>query len=715
MANGDTFDSTGLNQIFQALLDQANARGGETLAQNAVTDDIVKAIRDVVKDTGKITEKEVDKITKNLLGELRMMFGGNSALTNYVKIMTQLLKDMATSKKGLNETEMANRIIASLSNMFLASRDAKRSGTGQVYLDYESKTAKGSIGAQVLTQTFLRDKMTKIDLTIEKVLDFLNVNKNEEKTKRRQFAEDLVEGLSKSKFIGGAFQDLLRLGALFAGTFLKDKGPIGKALAVALIAGAPIIASAIAGALGRILGTLFSKSLALVANLIFTPIRWLGGRIATWVGQIITAIWTSKAVSTSSSVATSPVLLDQYGKPLQYTKSAPPKTTVVGKNLLRGGLAGMAVGMVSPLVAQGAVSAGVDPRLAHGASGLAQGAVWGATLGSLIPGLGTAVGAGIGAAVGGLAGIITGHYQKQEQIGQEQLGELKKQKSFWSNLKFWGNRDGNGKGVQIAQDGTAYFDGRLVTSGYGMRVHPTKGVVAMHHGIDVDYKEGEEVGAKAAGKVIFAGQQEGYGNVVVVQDSLGAKHTYAHLSEVNKKLLDKQVKKGQIIGKAGSTGDSTGPHLHYETTYEGQSMDPIGFHTAINSLNISDLKNQFKQEYAGSSMPGKKDLPFDEAYKSKEAEEYANKKVMAVIMETAAKSIKVSEATYDDIKDVGASGAEQAEVQWAKINKEFKDEAESNIIQTKNEKPLIDFPGTETCSKVLQNTLNVQQQAFQQR
>ena len=87
-----------------------------------------------------------------------------------------------------------------------------------------------------------------------------------------------------------------------------------------------------------------------------------------------------------------------------------------------------------------------------------------------------------------------------------------------------------------------------------------------------------------------------------------------------------------------------------------------------------------------------------------------------------AKSIRVEAAVTegvkkakDEIKDLTASASEQARAQWARINKEFKEDTEKQVIIPPDKQPLIDFPGTETCSKVLQNTINLQQQAYQQR
>ena len=277
--NGDIFDATGLKQIFQMLLDQSNGQP-ETLAKNAVTNDILKVIRDTAKDTSKVTEKELDKFSKTLLSELRSMFGGSAALTSYIKLMTELLKEMAANNKGtLNETQIANRVVAALSNAFQASYDAKRSGQGTVYINYDSSKAKGDPGAQKLISTFIPQHLVKINSTIEKVLDFWNEHKAGEKARQRRFVDDLVEGLAKSKWVGGVLMDLVKLASYFAANWLKQFGPIGKALAVGVIAAAPIIGEKIAGILvkaigglisgiGRMIGSVFKAGLLGIGTLI---------------------------------------------------------------------------------------------------------------------------------------------------------------------------------------------------------------------------------------------------------------------------------------------------------------------------------------------------------------------------------------------------------------------------------------------------------------
>jgi murein DD-endopeptidase MepM/ murein hydrolase activator NlpD len=115
-----------------------------------------------------------------------------------------------------------------------------------------------------------------------------------------------------------------------------------------------------------------------------------------------------------------------------------------------------------------------------------------------------------------------------------------------------------------------------MTSGFGVRVDPFLHGAAMHTGIDLRGEEGEPVRATAAGTVTHAGWSGGYGKMVEIDHGNGLATRYAHLSAVEVKVGDK-VRIGQALGKLGSTGRSTGPHLHYETRVEGEAVDPQKF------------------------------------------------------------------------------------------------------------------------------------------
>jgi murein DD-endopeptidase MepM/ murein hydrolase activator NlpD len=114
------------------------------------------------------------------------------------------------------------------------------------------------------------------------------------------------------------------------------------------------------------------------------------------------------------------------------------------------------------------------------------------------------------------------------------------------------------------------------TSGFGVRSDPFLGRPAMHTGLDFRAAMGDPVRATANGKVISSGWAGGYGRMVEVDHGNGLSTRYGHLSEINVKVGD-TIKIGQVIGAVGSTGRSTGPHLHYETRIDGDAVDPQKF------------------------------------------------------------------------------------------------------------------------------------------
>jgi murein DD-endopeptidase MepM/ murein hydrolase activator NlpD len=115
-----------------------------------------------------------------------------------------------------------------------------------------------------------------------------------------------------------------------------------------------------------------------------------------------------------------------------------------------------------------------------------------------------------------------------------------------------------------------------MSSPFGMRLDPFLGRPAIHTGIDLRGETGEPVHATAAGKVSIAGREGGYGNMVEINHGNGLATRYGHLSEIDVKV-GQTVRIGETIGKIGSTGRSTGPHLHYETRINGEAVDPQKF------------------------------------------------------------------------------------------------------------------------------------------
>jgi murein DD-endopeptidase MepM/ murein hydrolase activator NlpD len=115
-----------------------------------------------------------------------------------------------------------------------------------------------------------------------------------------------------------------------------------------------------------------------------------------------------------------------------------------------------------------------------------------------------------------------------------------------------------------------------MTSGFGVRTDPFLRSPAMHTGLDFRADPGEPARATAAGVVTHAGWNGGYGRMVEVDHGNGFATRYAHLSAIDVEV-GQTIRIGQIVGRVGSTGRSTGPHLHYETRVDGDPVDPQKF------------------------------------------------------------------------------------------------------------------------------------------
>ena len=116
----------------------------------------------------------------------------------------------------------------------------------------------------------------------------------------------------------------------------------------------------------------------------------------------------------------------------------------------------------------------------------------------------------------------------------------------------------------------------MLTSSYGYRRDPFNGHAAFHAGLDFPGRYGQPITAAADGKVSYVGQRQGYGNVVEVEHGNGIMTRYAHLSGFASRVGQK-VARGDTVGRMGSTGRSTGTHLHFEVRLNGQAVNPRPF------------------------------------------------------------------------------------------------------------------------------------------
>ena len=136
------------------------------------------------------------------------------------------------------------------------------------------------------------------------------------------------------------------------------------------------------------------------------------------------------------------------------------------------------------------------------------------------------------------------------------------------------------------------FAGTYITSSYGYRLHPIQGIYKYHAGIDIgNAGYGAPVLAAADGVVVYAGIMSGYGNCVMISHGNNIVTLYGHgqtiLTEVGK-----EVKQGEVIMAVGSTGISTGPHLHFEVRVEGKAVDPLPYLDGT----VSKLKDEYSND-----------------------------------------------------------------------------------------------------------------------
>lgn len=142
--------------------------------------------------------------------------------------------------------------------------------------------------------------------------------------------------------------------------------------------------------------------------------------------------------------------------------------------------------------------------------------------------------------------------------------------------------DDKSRRTRIFQDGELVktFDqpirGARLSSSFGLRKHPIHGYVRMHSGVDFAADHGAVVVATQVGTIKFMGKRSGYGHVVELDHGNNIQTLYAHLSAVNEALqVGQRVAAGSEIGRAGSTGTSTAPHLHYEIHVDGKPVSPL--------------------------------------------------------------------------------------------------------------------------------------------
>ena len=161
--------------------------------------------------------------------------------------------------------------------------------------------------------------------------------------------------------------------------------------------------------------------------------------------------------------------------------------------------------------------------------------------------------------------------------------------------------DQNGKSLQqkagFNTEPVAYT---RISSPFGYRVHPVLHTVRMHTGIDYAAPTGTPIKAAADGEVIFKGWKGGYGNTVMIRHANGVETLYGHMSAFSP--ADGRVRAGEVIGFVGTTGRSTGPHLHYEARVNGQPVNPTTVALPTPKLTPTNMAAFRKQQKDASTM-----------------------------------------------------------------------------------------------------------------
>ena len=161
--------------------------------------------------------------------------------------------------------------------------------------------------------------------------------------------------------------------------------------------------------------------------------------------------------------------------------------------------------------------------------------------------------------------------------------------------------DQNGKSLQQKEgfntEPVAYT---RISSPFGYRVHPVLHTVHMHTGIDYAAPTGTPIKAAADGEVIFKGWKGGYGNTVMIRHANGVETLYGHMSAFSP--ADGRVRAGEVIGFVGTTGRSTGPHLHYEARVNGQPVNPTTVALPTPKLTPTNMAAFRKQQKDASTM-----------------------------------------------------------------------------------------------------------------
>lgn len=158
------------------------------------------------------------------------------------------------------------------------------------------------------------------------------------------------------------------------------------------------------------------------------------------------------------------------------------------------------------------------------------------------------------------------------KIGKKKKKELYRFKNSKGSVSYFSHKGSSARRTLLRTP----VDGARITSRYGRRKHPILGYTKKHKGVDFGAKRGTPVYSAGSGVVNYAGWRGSYGKYVRVRHNGTYQTAYAHLSKIARGMRNgKKVRQGQVIGYVGSTGRSTGPHLHYEVLKNGSQINPL--------------------------------------------------------------------------------------------------------------------------------------------
>jgi murein DD-endopeptidase MepM/ murein hydrolase activator NlpD len=182
-----------------------------------------------------------------------------------------------------------------------------------------------------------------------------------------------------------------------------------------------------------------------------------------------------------------------------------------------------------------------------------------------------------------------GPYEAAGVVAMSAQSQNGQANGFRSLFQSWKRLDGPQGAVSIPSQRP--LDISTSSSGYGVRSDPFRHTAAFHAGVDMPGPLGTSVYATADGIVGRAGWASGYGNLIELQHGEGIATRYGHLSAIVVQP-GQRVQRGQLIGRMGSTGRSTGSHLHYEVRLEGHAVNPVPFLQSANYLTLMDAQKE---------------------------------------------------------------------------------------------------------------------------